>query len=61
MQEIDVEVTCPHCWEMITLYVDLSVDTQTYVEDCSVCCHPMSVTYSAHEGELLNKEVEAIS
>ena len=61
MLEIDVEVTCPHCWEMISLHVDLSVDTQTYVEDCSVCCHPMAVTYAAHEGELVNIEVEAIS
>jgi hypothetical protein len=61
MLEIDVEVTCPHCWEMITLYVDLSVDTQSYVEDCSVCCRPMAVTYSAQDGELINIEVEAIS
>jgi hypothetical protein len=61
MLEIDVEVTCPHCWETITLYVDLSVEAQSYVEDCSVCCRPMQVTYSAHDGELVNIEVEAIS
>ena len=61
MQEIDVEVTCPHCWEMITLYVDLSVDTQTYVEDCSVCCQPMTISYSTTDGELSDLQVEASS
>jgi hypothetical protein len=61
MLEIDVEVTCPHCWETITLYIDLSVESQSYVEDCSVCCQPMTVTYSAHNGELSSIEVEAAS
>jgi hypothetical protein len=61
MLETDVEVTCPHCWETITLYVDLSVESQSYVEDCSVCCRPMSVSYTAGNGELVNIQVEAIS
>ena len=61
MLEIDVEVTCPFCWETITLYLDLSVESQSYVEDCSVCCRPMTVTYSAQNGELINIEVEGMS
>ena len=46
------EATCPHCWEAITLTLDLSVPEQSYIEDCPVCCKPMQVAYSAVEGEL---------
>lgn len=38
-----VEVACPACWESIELTLDLSAGSQTYAEDCPVCCRPMSV------------------
>ena len=50
---------CPSCGETIELWLDLSIDSQTYIEDCSVCCRPMQVTYSAESGELLSISVEA--
>ncbi len=31
---------------------DLSVEHQSYVEDCEVCCRPISVTYTAENGEV---------
>lgn len=34
-------VTCPYCGENITILVDCSIPTQTYVEDCQVCCCPI--------------------
>ena len=46
------EATCPHCWETISLTLDLSVPEQSYIEDCPVCCKPMLVSYSAADGEL---------
>lgn len=36
------QITCPFCWETITLLVDPS-ESQTYNEDCSVCCQPILV------------------
>lgn len=54
----DVTVTCPCCWEQIVLEIDLSVSDQTYVEDCSVCCQPMVVRYTATDGELTEISVE---
>jgi hypothetical protein len=39
----DVEVDCPYCGEAIELLVDGSGGSQTYVEDCPVCCRPMTV------------------
>lgn len=55
----EATITCPHCWEEITVLVDVSVDGQSYVEDCSVCCRPITITYSAEDGELLSVEAEA--
>lgn len=55
----EATITCPHCWEDIAVVVDLSVDGQSYVEDCSVCCRPITITYSAEDGELLSIEAEA--
>lgn len=39
----ETEVTCPYCWETIAIDVDLSVGSQRYTEDCSVCCQPILV------------------
>lgn len=39
----EAEVTCPYCWETIVLELDLSAGSQTYTEDCSVCCRPIVV------------------
>lgn len=59
MLETTAEVSCPYCGETITLFLDLSVEEQTYVEDCSVCCQPMTVTYTADGGELTSLQVDA--
>lgn len=34
---------CPHCGESISLLLDLTGGTQSYVEDCQVCCQPIQV------------------
>jgi hypothetical protein len=59
MLETTAEVMCPYCGETITLFLDLSVEEQAYIEDCSVCCQPMTVSYSAGNGELQSLQVEA--
>ncbi|HEX7115512.1 MAG TPA: CPXCG motif-containing cysteine-rich protein [Steroidobacter sp.] len=58
MLETNVEVSCPYCGETITLMLDLSVDSQSYIEDCQVCCQPMRVSYRAEQGELVQVTVE---
>ena len=55
------EITCPHCGEGIEIVLDLSEPEQSYIEDCSVCCQPMTVSYAACDGELERVEVEAAS
>jgi hypothetical protein len=36
-------IACPYCGEPIEVLVDPSVDYQEYIEDCSVCCRPISL------------------
>ncbi|MBT8283781.1 MAG: CPXCG motif-containing cysteine-rich protein [Flavobacteriaceae bacterium] len=43
---------CPYCWEEISMLLDTSVSTQTYVEDCEVCCNPIEINMRCTAGEL---------
>jgi len=53
------EVTCPCCWETIVLEFDLSAGSQTYAEDCPVCCRPMTVRLRVDEDfETFDVDVE---
>lgn len=52
-------ITCPHCWESIEIELDLSVDEQEYVEDCSVCCGPIVIRYRAGAAGLQSLEAAA--
>ena len=54
-------ITCPYCWESIEISLDLSVDTQQQIEDCSVCCRPIVIRYSAADGELASLDIAAES
>jgi hypothetical protein len=58
MLETTAEISCPYCGEIITLFLDLSVESQTYIEDCSVCCQPMNVSYTVEDGELTSVSAE---
>ncbi|WP_438968518.1 CPXCG motif-containing cysteine-rich protein [Nonlabens sp.] len=42
---------CPHCWQEISMLLDPAY-SQTYVEDCEVCCNPIELTVSFEDGEL---------
>ncbi len=44
------EVTCPYCWQRISLIVDASTGSHQYIEDCEVCCRPLLVTCTVSEG-----------
>lgn len=54
-----VEVNCPYCGQTIELAIDCSVEEQSYVEDCEVCCQPMTVSVSIDEEGKPDVYVEA--
>jgi len=45
-----VSIQCPYCGEMIELVIDSSVEEQEYIEDCEVCCRPITITVSLASG-----------
>ncbi len=54
-----VDIPCPYCGEWIGIVVDGSVDQQSYVEDCQVCCRPIQIHVSIGEDGM--PEVRALS
>jgi hypothetical protein len=52
--------SCPYCWEKISMVLDTSVRSQSYIEDCEVCCHPIQVRYSISGGEVADFEARAL-
>ena len=51
-------VQCPYCGEHYVSQIDVSGGSQQYVEDCTVCCHPITFrTEVDHEGNLLTIEI----
>jgi hypothetical protein len=35
-------LSCPYCGEPISILVDCSIPDQEYIEDCQVCCRPIT-------------------
>lgn len=42
----EVSIQCPYCGESITVVADISDADQSYVEDCEVCCRPITLKLS---------------
>ncbi|VAW62782.1 hypothetical protein MNBD_GAMMA11-3153 [hydrothermal vent metagenome] len=43
------QVQCPYCWEMIEVVIDDCGEDQQYIEDCQVCCRPISFHITVDE------------
>ena len=43
------------------MVLDMSVRSQTYVEDCEVCCKPIHVRYVVHGEEIAEFEVKQLT
>tara|TARA_R110000782_G_scaffold207855_6_gene296337 strand:+ start:2398 stop:2589 length:192 start_codon:yes stop_codon:yes gene_type:complete len=44
-------IACPYCGEKIEIVIDCSVSEQHYIEDCEVCCRPITLSVSVDENE----------
>ncbi|WP_413702178.1 CPXCG motif-containing cysteine-rich protein [Psychromonas sp. KJ10-10] len=46
-------IDCPYCGESIDILIDSSDAQQQYIEDCQVCCKPITISvYENVSGEL---------
>jgi phage terminase large subunit GpA-like protein len=57
--EIVVEnhITCPHCGESFALQIDTSQAEQSLVEDCTVCCRPISLLVRCRPGAVVDVNI----
>ena len=60
LMEIEHFFNCPYCWQEISMILDLSVDEQSYIEDCEVCCRPIQIFYAARDFELEDFAADSI-
>jgi len=37
-------IDCPYCGEPIEILIDASIPSQQYIEDCQVCCRPITLS-----------------
>lgn len=52
------DYVCAFCGEPSTTFVDLSAgSTQSYIEDCQVCCRP-NILYVSVDEETLEVEIQ---
>jgi transcription elongation factor Elf1 len=51
---------CPHCWEEISMLVDTSISSQSYIEDCEICCNPIQLTVFVLNNEITGFQAESI-
>lgn len=58
---LEYRFTCPYCWESITMLLEPSPQDQAYVEDCEVCCNPISVRYRAEDGAIVEFLAEQLA
>jgi hypothetical protein len=48
------EITCPHCGEVFPVQIDTSQPEQTVIEDCTVCCRPITLSIRCRPGVVLD-------
>ena len=54
-------VRCPYCGEWLDVLIDPSVRRQEYIEDCQVCCRPITLTVTRGGDADADARVEARS
>jgi hypothetical protein len=56
---VPAEISCPYCGESLDILLDASAGEQQYIEDCQVCCRP--ITLNVHLDDDGEPQVRAAS
>ena len=51
---------CPHCWEDQLQMIDPSINNQSFIEDCEICCNPLEFELSIADNSLQSFSVMPI-
>ena len=58
-EEFERFFLCPLCGARVSVLLDPSVEAQTLIEDCEVCCQPLEIKYTIEEGKVAEFDVQA--
>jgi uncharacterized Zn finger protein len=50
---VEIEIACPHCGEVFPLEIDTSQGDHVILEDCTVCCRPITLRLECRPGEVV--------
>ena len=59
MIEIPWDITCPNCFETITVLIDTSAGDSEFVQDCEICCRPIRLRVECVPGEVGSVDAQA--
>ena len=52
-------IECPFCGECYELVIDTTVESQTLITDCEICCRPCQVRIECEMGDVVSASVES--
>lgn len=55
---VETRIICPYCAEPMEIVLDLSGGSQSYVEDCQICCQPMLIGFDVDGDQLQGLQVD---
>jgi len=55
---LEASVDCPWCGETFPTSIDTSQGDHEHIEDCAVCCSPISIQVECEPGEIFSLQAE---
>lgn len=55
----EIEIECPQCGEIFTIEVETTQPRLDLIEDCAVCCRPMTIQVQSEPGAVVSVKVSA--
>jgi transcription elongation factor Elf1 len=55
---VETRINCPYCGQSMEVVLDLSGGSQSYVEDCQICCQPMQICFDVDDDQLQGLQVD---
>jgi hypothetical protein len=55
---VEIRISCPYCAQSMEVVLDLSGGSQSYVEDCQICCQPMQISFDVDDDRLQGLQVD---
>lgn len=53
-EALETDVQCPYCGEHFSIVADTSIEEQSYIEDCYVCCRPIQFSIRCENAEIVS-------